>query len=80
MAKSTTQSGIISFAFRRLDRTIIIDLARMNVRAILLIIAYEKINKNFPGDIVLQDNNYEMVDAEHSIIDRLHPYKQNMNI
>lgn len=59
------------FAFGQLDRTIIMNPAQVNARVVLPVTSYENVVKGFPVDMVLYANNYEMVDDEHPIFDRL---------
>ncbi|MBN1480159.1 phosphoenolpyruvate carboxykinase [candidate division KSB1 bacterium] len=59
------------FAFGQLDRTIIMNPAQINARVVLPVTTFENVIKGFPLDMVLYANNYEMVDGEHPIIDRL---------
>lgn len=59
------------FAFGQLDRTIIMSPAEVNARVVLPVTSYENVVKGFPVDMVLYANNYELVDDDHPIIDRL---------
>ena len=59
------------YAFGQLDRTIIMSPAQVNARVVLPVTAYDNVVKGFPVDMVLYANNYESVDEEHPIIDRM---------
>ncbi len=59
------------FAFGQLDRTIIMNPSQVNARAVLPVTTYGEVTRGYPVDYVLYANNYEMVDDDHPIIDRL---------
>ncbi len=59
------------FAFGQLDRTIIMNPAQINARVVLPVTTYDNVVKGFKVDMVLYANNYELVDDDHPIIDRL---------
>ena len=59
------------YAFGQLDRTIIMSPGRTNARVVLPVTTYENVVKGSPVDIVLYANNYEQVDEDYPIIDKL---------
>ncbi|MFA5435054.1 MAG: phosphoenolpyruvate carboxykinase [Candidatus Neomarinimicrobiota bacterium] len=59
------------YAFGQLDRSIIMNPGRVNSRILLPVTGYEEIIKGSPVDLILYANNYEDVDDEHPLIDRL---------
>jgi hypothetical protein len=62
------QSG---YVFGQLDRAIIMSPSEVNARAVLPVTTYEHVIKGYPVDMVLYANNYEAIDEEHPIIERL---------
>jgi hypothetical protein len=62
------------YAFGQLDRSIIMSPGRVNSRILLPVTTYEELIKGTPVDMVLYANNYEEVDEDHPIIERIaHP-------
>jgi hypothetical protein len=59
------------YAFGQLDRSIIMNPSQVNARIILPVTTYEHVIKGYAVDMVLYANNYEEVDDEHPIIERL---------
>jgi hypothetical protein len=59
------------YAFGQLDRTIIMNPNQVNARVVLPVTTYENVIRGYRPDIILYANNYEEVDADHPIIDRL---------
>jgi len=59
------------YAFGQLDRTIIMNPSQVNARIVLPVTTYEQVIKGYPVDMVLYANNYEEIDGEHPLIDRL---------
>jgi hypothetical protein len=59
------------YAFGQLDRSIIMNPNQVNARIVLPVTTYEHVMKGYPVDIVLYANNYEEIDEEHPIIERL---------
>ncbi len=59
------------FAFGQLDRTIIMNPSQVNARAVLPVTTYNEIIKGYPVDYVLYANNYEAVDEDHPIIEKI---------
>lgn len=62
------QSG---YAFGHLDRSIIMNPSQVNARIVLPVTTYEHVIKGYSVDMVLYANNYEEIDEEHPIIERL---------
>ena len=59
------------YAFGQLDRSIIMNPNQVNARIVLPVTTYEHVMKGYPVDMVLYANNYEEIDEEHPIIERL---------
>jgi len=59
------------YAFGQLDRAIIMNPSQINARIVLPVTTYENIIKGFPVDMILYANNYEEIDDEHPVIERL---------
>jgi hypothetical protein len=59
------------YAFGQLDRTIIMNPNQVNARVILPVTTYESVMRGYKPDMVLYANNYEEVDADHPLIERL---------
>ena len=58
------------YAFSQLDRSIIMNPSQTNARVVLPVTSFEKIVQGVPVDIVLYANNYELVDADHPVIEQ----------
>lgn len=59
------------YAFGQLDRTIIMNPSQVNARVVLPVTTYGDVIKGYPVDMVLYANNYEEIDDDHPIIERL---------
>jgi len=59
------------YAFGQLDRAIIMNPSQVNARVVLPITTYENVIEGVPVDMILYANNYEEVDDDHPIIERL---------
>ncbi|MBN1636756.1 MAG: phosphoenolpyruvate carboxykinase [Deltaproteobacteria bacterium] len=59
------------YAFGQLDRSIIMNPNQVNARIVLPVTTYEHVMKGYSVDMVLYANNYEEIDDEHPIIERL---------
>jgi len=59
------------YAFGQLDRSIIMNPSQVNARIVLPVTTYEHVMKGHSVDMVLYANNYEEIDEEHPIIERL---------
>lgn len=60
------------YALGQLDRSIIMNPSQINSRIVLPVTTYENVMKGYAPDMVLYANNYEEIDDEHPIIERLH--------
>lgn len=61
----------LGYAFGQLDRSIIMNPNQTNARVVLPVTRYEHITRGYPVDIILYANNYEEVDEDHPVIERL---------
>ncbi|NLW35356.1 hypothetical protein [Syntrophorhabdus aromaticivorans] len=59
------------YAFGQLDRSIIMNPSQVNARTVLPVTTYEHVMKGYSVDMVLYANNYEELDEDHPIIERL---------
>lgn len=59
------------YAFGQLDRSIIMNPNQVNARIVLPVTTYENVITGYPVDMVLYANNYEEIDENHPIIERL---------
>jgi len=59
------------YAFGQMDRAIIMSPNKVNARIIMPITAFERVIKEHKIDFVLYANNYEEVDADHPLIERI---------
>ena len=59
------------YAFGQLDRSIIMSPNQVNARIVLPVTTYDHVIKGYPVDMVLYANNYEELDDDHPIIERL---------
>lgn len=68
------------YAFGQLDRSIIMNPGKVNARIILPVTTYEELIKGTSVDMVLYANNYEEVDEDHSVIERLESAEAALHI
>ncbi len=59
------------YAFGQLDRSIIMNASQVNARIVLPVTTYDHVMKGYPVDMILYANNYEEIDQEHPVIERL---------
>ncbi len=59
------------YAFEQLDRSIFMSPQRTNARALMPVAPIEKVLEGMPIDYFFYANNYEEVDEEHPIIEKL---------
>jgi len=59
------------YAFGQLDRSIIMNPNQVNARIVLPVTTYEDVTEGYSVNMVLYANNYEEIDEEHPIIERL---------
>ncbi len=59
------------YAFGQLDRAILMNPSEVNSRVVLPVTTYENIIKGYQLDMILYANNYEEIDEEHPIIERI---------
>lgn len=59
------------YAFGQLDRAIIMNAGQTNARLVLPVTTFDQVIKGVPIDYILYANNYENVDPEHPVIERL---------
>jgi len=59
------------YALGQIDRAIIMSANRVNARIILPVTLFERVIKDHKIDYILYANNYEEVDAEHPLVERI---------
>ncbi|MCA9407721.1 MAG: phosphoenolpyruvate carboxykinase [Candidatus Omnitrophica bacterium] len=59
------------YALGQIDRAIIMSANQINARIILPITGYETVIKGYKIDYILYANNYEMIDEDHPIVERV---------
>lgn len=59
------------YAFGQLDRAILMNPNETNSRVVLPVTTYENIIKGYQPDMILYANNYEEIDEDHPIIERI---------
>ena len=59
------------YAFGQMDRAIIMSPNRVNARVVLPVTSLEDVLRGYPVDYLLYANNYEAVDDEHPVLERL---------
>jgi len=59
------------YAFRQIDRSIIMSPQRVNARVVLPVTTIEEVLRGYPVNYLLYANNYEEVDEAHPILERL---------
>lgn len=68
------------YAFGQLDRSIIMNPSQVNARIVLPVTTYEHVVKGYPVDMVLYANNYEEIDEDHPILERLATHETALHI
>ena len=58
------------YAFRQIDRAIIMSPQKVNARVVLPVTTLEDVQHGYPVDLMLYANNYQPVDPQHPIIER----------
>jgi energy-coupling factor transporter ATP-binding protein EcfA2 len=59
------------YAFGQIDRAIIMSASQINSRIVLPVNSYNNIIKGYKIDYILYANNYETIDDEHPVIERI---------
>ncbi|MCG3181255.1 MAG: hypothetical protein BIFFINMI_03633 [Phycisphaerae bacterium] len=59
------------YAFGQIDRAIIMSPQKVNARVVLPVTTLDEVLAGHPVDILLYANNYEQVDEDHPILERL---------
>jgi hypothetical protein len=59
------------YAFGQMDRAIIMSPNRVNARVVLPVTSLEDVLRGYPVDYLLYANNYEAVDEDHALLERL---------
>ncbi|MBN2410141.1 phosphoenolpyruvate carboxykinase [candidate division KSB1 bacterium] len=68
------------FAFGQIDRTIIMNPNQVNARVVLPVTTYHNITKGFPVNYVFYANNYEEIDEDHPVLQRLETVDKALDI
>ncbi|MFC2145580.1 phosphoenolpyruvate carboxykinase, partial [Actinomycetota bacterium] len=59
------------YAFGQMDRAIIMSAGQVNARIVIPVNSYNNIIKGYKIQYILYANNYELIDEEHPIIERI---------
>ena len=59
------------YAFGQIDRAIIMSPQKVNARVVLPVTTMDEVLHGYPVNYILYANNYEQVDADHDIIEKL---------
>ena len=68
------------YAFGQIDRAIIMSANKVNARIIMPITSYDRVIKEHKIDFVLYANNYEQVDSDHPLIERIENPQKALNV
>ena len=68
------------YAFGQMDRAIIMGANKVNARIIIPVTAFERVIKEHKIGFILYANNYEEIDAEHPLIERIESPELAFNI
>ncbi|MCP4715591.1 MAG: phosphoenolpyruvate carboxykinase [Deltaproteobacteria bacterium] len=67
------------YAFGQIDRSIIMNPSQTNARIVMPVTTLAMVNQGHKIDMILYANNYEQVDDDHPIIERLENVEQAFN-
>lgn len=68
------------YAFGQIDRSIFMSPNQINARVVLPVTTFDHIVKGYSIDFILYANNYEEVDGEHPVIERLPTVEQALQV
>ena len=68
------------YAFGQIDRAIIMSPQKVNARVVLPVTTLEEVLRGRPVDLILYANNYEQVDDDHPILERLGALEQALDV
>ena len=68
------------YAFDQVDRAIIMSPQKVNARVVLPVTTLDDVLRGYPVDYVLYANNYEQVDGDHPIVERLEPVEHALAV
>ncbi|MCX8038121.1 MAG: phosphoenolpyruvate carboxykinase [Candidatus Sumerlaeia bacterium] len=68
------------YAFGQIDRAIIMSPQKINARVVLPVTTMSDVLRGYPLDYLLYANNYEEVDENHPIIERLESVDQALHV
>jgi hypothetical protein len=68
------------YAFGHLDRSIIMNPSQVNARIVFPVTRFETIIRGYNIDYILYANNYEEIDNEHPVIERLNSAETALDI
>lgn len=68
------------YAFGQIDRAIIMSPHKVNARVVLPVTTLEEVLRGWPVDLMLYANNYEQVDDDHPILDRIDNVEQALDV
>jgi GTPase SAR1 family protein len=68
------------FAFGQIDRSIIMNAHQVNARIILPVAPYDKVVQGTNIDYIFYANNYEQVDENHPVIEKIPNYREALKV
>ncbi len=68
------------YAFGQIDRAIIMGANKVNARIIMPITPYDRVIREHKIDFILYANNYEEINADHPLIDRIEDAQKALNV
>ena len=68
------------YAFGQMDRAIIMSPNKINARIVLPVAPFERVIKGSKIDFILYANNYEEIDEDHPIVERIDGYEQALKV
>jgi len=68
------------YAFGQIDRAVIMSPQKVNARVVLPVTTLHDVLQGYPVDFLLYANNYEAVDAERPVVERLETVDQALDV
>jgi hypothetical protein len=68
------------YAFGQIARAIIMSPQKVNARVVLPVTTLEEVLRGWPVDLMLYANNYEQVDDDHPILERIDNIEQALDV
>ncbi len=68
------------YAYEEIDRSIFMNPDKINARLIIPVVRYNHIVKGYPVNLLLYANNYEQVDADHSVVEFFNSHEGALDV